>query len=446
MSHPSIRGRGAAHNLANRFDHIAVERDEWVEAEDPAPETQFFRDTTRTIIARNESPDVAFEASVNPYRGCDRGCLYCIHGSSAVLMADGTTRPIADLQAGDEIYGTVAQGWRRRLVKTAVLAHWETAKPAYRVLLEDGTDLVASGDHRLLTARGWKYVAPTRVDIHPSWHLAVGDKVFGIGTSASRPSRTTEYMRGYLCGVIRGDGMLRSYEYERVGRAHGNQHHFRLVMGDDEALHRTAHFLLKFGVSTHSFLFQEEAHRRIRLRGIRTHACDNVRRIKELIAWRLNPTTDWTCGFLAGIFDAEGSYSGSRLGIANTDPAIVKETANSLRRLGFGLSFGQFGKERRNPVSVVSIIGGLTEHLRFLQTVEPAILRKRDLVGRTIGMRHRVVWIEPVGQEQLFDITTGTEDFIANGSLQHNCYARPGHEYFGLSAGLDFETKIFVKE
>jgi DNA repair photolyase len=77
MSHPSIRGRGAAHNPPNRFDRIEVEREAWVEAEDPPPETQFFKDTTRSIIARNDSPDVGFEASVNPYRGCDRGCAYC---------------------------------------------------------------------------------------------------------------------------------------------------------------------------------------------------------------------------------------------------------------------------------------------------------------------------------------------------------------------------------
>ncbi|MBT6147941.1 MAG: radical SAM protein, partial [Gemmatimonadetes bacterium] len=46
----------------------------------------------------------------------------------------------------------------------------------------------------------------------------------------------------------------------------------------------------------------------------------------------------------------------------------------------------------------------------------------------------------------LFDITTGTGDFIADGVVSHNCYARPTHEYLGFSAGLDFETRILVKE
>jgi DNA repair photolyase len=47
---------------------------------------------------------------------------------------------------------------------------------------------------------------------------------------------------------------------------------------------------------------------------------------------------------------------------------------------------------------------------------------------------------------QLFDITTGTGDFIANGVISHNCYARPSHQYMNLSAGLDFETKLFYKK
>jgi DNA repair photolyase len=46
---------------------------------------------------------------------------------------------------------------------------------------------------------------------------------------------------------------------------------------------------------------------------------------------------------------------------------------------------------------------------------------------------------------RLYDITTGTEDFIANGVVSHNCYARPSHAYMGLSPGLDFETRLFYK-
>src|SRR5881275_2580877 len=78
MSTDSIKGRGAASNPANRFERIQLERDaDWNAQEDPAPATQFFRDRTQSIIAYNDSPDVGFSASINPYRGCEHGCIYC---------------------------------------------------------------------------------------------------------------------------------------------------------------------------------------------------------------------------------------------------------------------------------------------------------------------------------------------------------------------------------
>ena len=70
--------RGAASNPPNRFETLSLERDaDWNPEEDPAPRTQFLRDASQTIIAYNDSPDVGFEASVNPYRGCEHGCIYC---------------------------------------------------------------------------------------------------------------------------------------------------------------------------------------------------------------------------------------------------------------------------------------------------------------------------------------------------------------------------------
>ena len=71
------KGRGAASNPVNRFENIEYERDEENEPGDPQPGTVFLKDTTRSIIAYNDSPDVGFEASINPYRGCEHGCVYC---------------------------------------------------------------------------------------------------------------------------------------------------------------------------------------------------------------------------------------------------------------------------------------------------------------------------------------------------------------------------------
>jgi DNA repair photolyase len=87
-----VHGRGAAENPPNRFErlHIEVSDDDRYAAEhqdaasctdeaaaDDRIPTEYYRDTTRSIIARNDSPDIPFSASLNPYRGCEHGCIYC---------------------------------------------------------------------------------------------------------------------------------------------------------------------------------------------------------------------------------------------------------------------------------------------------------------------------------------------------------------------------------
>ena len=74
---PTLRGRGVTPNPTNRFEGVTIERDPATVVEDPARRTQFFKDSTRSIVARNRSPDVGFDLSINPYRGCEHGCAYC---------------------------------------------------------------------------------------------------------------------------------------------------------------------------------------------------------------------------------------------------------------------------------------------------------------------------------------------------------------------------------
>src|SRR3954465_5879772 len=74
---PLIRGRGAAGNPGNRFEQTSYAVSELDEPEDPSRDTVFLKDTTRSIITYNDSPDVGFDASINPYRGCEHGCIYC---------------------------------------------------------------------------------------------------------------------------------------------------------------------------------------------------------------------------------------------------------------------------------------------------------------------------------------------------------------------------------
>jgi DNA repair photolyase len=85
QSRAPIHGRGASWSPANRFEKLhvdvndvdGVQIDQDDDGEQPRRETQFFRDDSKSIITRNNSPDVGFETSLNPYRGCEHGCIYC---------------------------------------------------------------------------------------------------------------------------------------------------------------------------------------------------------------------------------------------------------------------------------------------------------------------------------------------------------------------------------
>jgi DNA repair photolyase len=223
--------------VSNPLSRFATQAIEYDPGEGPPPaQVTLLEDHSRSILSHNDSPDLGFRWSANPYRGCLHACAYCASPDTEVLLDDRSTRPIVDLVPGDAVVGTTVVDGMRRYVTTRVLDHWMTRKPAFRVALTSGPELVTSGDHRLLAADGWRYVA--------------------------------------------------------------------------------------------------------------------------------------------------------------------REAAATL-------------------------------------SIDDTIL------GARVGTR--VTAIEPVGEQMLYDITTGTGDFIANGVISHNCYARPTHEYLDMAAGTDFDTKIVVK-
>ncbi len=443
-----------------RWDNLEVEREKGAQLpgfKEPAvvrtfdaPEalgTRFYEVRSRSAI--NEVPKrsrMPFRYTINPYRGCAHACTYCVHGDTPILMADGRTKPMRALEIGDHIYGTVRDGAYRRYVVTEVLAHWETWKKPYRVTLEDGTELVASGGHRFLTDRGWKHVAGSQRGRWRRPHLTLNNKLIGTGAFSKAPVDDLEYRRGYLCGLIRGDGTIGSYVYERRGKP-SPIHSFRLALADSQALRRAQLYLADLDIALEEHVYAKTPLIGVRrpITAIRTGSRERVARIRELISWPTHLNDQWSRGFLAGIFDAEGSDSESHR-IANTDDEIIGRTVACLRRFGFDHIVEERGRD--NGLRCVRVRGGLPERLRFMHSTEPAISRKRDISDTALKSDARlgVVSIEPLtNRTRLYDITTGTGDFIANGVVSHNCFARPTHTYLDFNAREDFEREIVVK-
>jgi len=159
-------------------------RDEAVVRRFDAPEaleTRFYEVRARSVLNRvPERSRMPFRWTINPYRGCSHGCTYCIGGDSAILTADGRTRAMRDLQVGDWIYGTEQRGSYRRFARTQVLDKWSSGKPAYAVALENGTELIASAEHRFLATHGWKHVVGAKSGPLQRPHLTRGTELLGI--------------------------------------------------------------------------------------------------------------------------------------------------------------------------------------------------------------------------------------------------------------------------
>ncbi|HEY7932790.1 MAG TPA: hypothetical protein VID48_03105 [Solirubrobacteraceae bacterium] len=423
-------------------------RDEAVVRRFDAPEaleTRFYEVRAKSVLNRVPAKSrMPFRWTINPFRGCSHACTYCQAGDTLVLMGDGRTRQLAELRVGDKIVGTREDGRYRRFVETEVLAKWSSIKPAWEVQLEDGTKLHASGDHRFLSDRGWKHVLGTESGRMQRPHLTENNRLLGPGGCVKAPVEDFDYKRGYLTGMIRGDGTLGSYRYTRPNGAEWTSHKFRLALADDEALDRSERYLFDLAIVTRRFQFSAATARHREVNAVGAQAEPEVVRIRELIEWPIWPSLPWMQGFLAGIFDAEGS-GGEVIRIANKDPEIIDWIRACLARCGF-----QYVVEDGsvNGVRVVRIRGGLPEKMRFFLGTDPAITRKRTITGKALKCESglRVVSIRPLGiVMRMYDITTGTEDFIANGVVSHNCFARPTHTYLGFDAGRDFEKEIVVK-
>ncbi len=217
------------------------------------------------------------------------------------------------MRVGERVIGTERVGRYRRYVPTTVRAHWATRKRAFRVTLADGTEIVASGDHRFLTERGWKYVIRAEPGAQRPF-LTTSNKLVGFGLNgltAEGPARLydADFRRGYLTGMIRGDGMLFAKDYVRQSGSVHRARMFRLALADSEALNRSRLFLELEGISTTTRPFAVASEARREITALHTNRQDHFAQITDLIAWPDAPGEDWHAGFLSGIFDAEGSCS-----------------------------------------------------------------------------------------------------------------------------------------
>lgn len=369
----------------------------------------------------------------NIYRGCDHACSYCLTGDALVTKADLSVIPIREIAAGDKLLGLVFRKHhsgtnQTRFRETTVLHAWSSRKRAYRVDLDNGMSATCSADHRWLTDRGWKFTTGAMSGPAQRPYLTAQNSVRVLSAPSVTPAITDDYKRGYLSGIIRGDGHIGThgpYERNAVRKNRGDklyhrvdyQHQFTLRMKDQQALDRTESYLTHFGIPTFSFRFTDN------MNGIRTSRRASVDAITGLIGW--GDSREYARGFAAGLYDAEGSFSSQQtIRITNSDPAILAHLEASLSVSGLGFAYDTPKEGPNTIIQTLRLTGGRDESVRFFQWADPVIARKRSLSGSCLNKNAHVAAIHDLNREEMmYDIETSSGNFIANGMASHNCYA-----------------------
>ncbi|HZR81716.1 MAG TPA: PA0069 family radical SAM protein [Candidatus Binatia bacterium] len=441
MSSAEKPGRGTMLEPANRFESMRLELDPDLEPDvDPdgepvekRPATIFYRDASRSILAKNSSPDVGFTWSVNPYRGCEHGCSYCVAPETPILHGDMTWRPIGEARVGDELlaFDEFPEPGGTRKFRAAVVEHvWWSRRPTRR-LVTDHQDVVTTDGHRWLQHRAFRWSSTEQLAGRSLRHLAV----------VSEQPEDDDYRIGYLSGLTLGDGTFRYQPGWRNHRLGFPQSYWRIALVDDEPLVRILSLLRRFGVEGHIRPFSAAQPRRKPLRKVEIRSL-GARRILHGLIQTEPATPSYRRGFLAGFFDAEG-HSGDVLRISQADLSVLERVRRYAASFGFQFRLEPGGAR----ASSIRLAGRLVDRIRFFAVCRPAIRRKLAAVcGREMNLDPEPVRaIEPGGARDVVDIQTSTGTFFAAGLATHNCYARPSHETLGWNAGLDFERRILVK-
>ena len=137
-----------------------------------------------------------------------------------------------------------------------------------------------------------------------------------------------------------------------------------------------------------------------------------VRQFEEIVNY-YPETEEYIRGFLAGFYDAEGSWSKNILRIHNYDKELLNKVKKYLKYYKFVF------KEERGGIRIT---GGLNEAIKFISLIQPKVLHKSmGYKGIKVNNRTTILSIEPYGEEEVYNLETRTNNFIAEGFITHNC-------------------------
>ena len=375
----------------------------------------------------------------------DREWAYPVDPLTPVLCDGFRWKPIRDINIGDKIIGFDEEPinrngrcQKRKLRLSVVESKIHKLLPAYRIMFEDGNSVITTGDHEWLvnshrsSGSQWK-----RTD-----DINTGEHIYKPFDYVENPSIDNEdYIKGYIAGCWDGDGCIsKSTKWD--------SYYIAITVCDKQLIDRVAYYFDKLSlpyVITHRHESRKYKNRRdaisLRLRCRFRDAFFTIYGGRGEIV--KNPTVNYCRGYMAGIYDAEGSFDGRTIDIYQIES---KSVINKIRKYSKAIGFNMRFDGRRFRLS------GLIRTQRFFMMTLPAISRKVHINGVNNSpdglclclRKSKVVKVVKMrSKRKMICLTTNTATFIANGYASHNCKRKVwrktenGIQYIGVD---EFES------
>lgn len=331
---------------------------------------------------------------------------------TAVLGADWRWRPIHDYGLGDEVLAFDEESpanSSRRLRRAVVEGVVHRTMPRLRIVTDE-REIITTAEHPWLAKRGVKWHQKLGWRWLPAGDLEPGMLVASVVTPEGNPDiASAQYAAGYAQGLMHSDGA-------RDDRRGAPQ--FVVRMKDVEPLERLASCLSLIGVpSVRGAARWDGDPRHAPLHRVGVYRKDAGRRLDSVVSMSEIPSAEFASGYLAGMFDGDGSYGGGILRIYNQSDALKDRVGAAAALLGM-----QFSRREEGMA-----LFGQDRAFSFFQRTLPALRRRTEPRGQGQGNQevyHRPVVIRaietlPPGEVMCLGTSSGT--FIADGLASHNC-------------------------
>jgi radical SAM protein with 4Fe4S-binding SPASM domain len=353
---------------------------------------------------------------LSPTGKCDFNCKMCHTENTRILMSDLTWKSIQNIKIDEMCMGLDADS---KWVKTTIKNTFGRTAPCIELKTVDGLT-TCSLDHKWREAGG-------------RWRKAIN---IGYLSEVTSPKYiglvldTKKYQKGWLQGMIRGDGCIYEKEYMQGCNTDtiSRYQKFRLAVRDEGIINRFCQYLPEIEFRRGTIERKSEKHSN--LFAIWSESKSKLDNIKKYLDFEDH--LSFRAGFLGGMFDAEGSYSCNTLRISNENKEIIEKISDCLSSLGFEYVIEKHG---------VRVRGGASEAIRFFATCRPVLERKiENILGHRVASKRKpVVSKREIGIQKVYNIETEAGNYIANGFISKNCSVK------NRDKNLELDFKVIKK-